>query len=71
MIDIRRSDIKLLSHIREKVSRMDRMQSMTNGDVMETAASQTDLGFFLMEQIDTLKQLKEIEGAICNDHQSN
>ena len=60
-----------MSHIREKVGRMNRMQGLTIGDGIEAAAGRTDLGFFFMEQIDTLRQLKEIEGAICNDHQSS
>ena len=68
MMGIKRSDIKLLSYIKEKKNRMDYMQMQTGFDDEGYGGEQTELGYALMEQIDTLKQINGVESSICNDH---
>ena len=68
MKKIKRSDIKLLSHIREKKDRMDHMQMLSEfADMAPPGIDHVHLGYALMEQIDTLRQIKELESSICND----
>lgn len=59
------SDIKLLSHIQEKKEKMDYMQ--IGLDDVDISSDHTDIGYALMEQIETLKQLKGLESSIYND----
>ncbi len=68
MRKIKRSDVKLLSHIKEKKNRMDYMQMHTSFDEEDYGREHVKLGYALMEQIDTLKQIKGLESSICNDH---
>ncbi len=69
MKKIKRSDIKLLSHIREKRDRMDHMQMLSEfADMAPPGIDHVHLGYALMEQIDTLRQIKELESSICNDN---
>ena len=69
MIELKKSDIRMLSHIKEKKNKMDYMQMVTSDDEENNVECNTELGYVFMEQIDTLNQLKAIECSICNDHQ--
>ena len=69
MKKIKRSDIKLLSHIREKRDRMDHMELLSEfAELAPPGIDQVSLGYTLMEQIDTLRQIKGLESSICNDN---
>ena len=68
MMKVKRSDIKLLSHIREKKDKMDFMQMQAGFEDEDHDGEQRELGYALMEQIDTLKQIKGLESSICNDY---
>ncbi len=67
MNKLKRSDIKLLSHIQEKKKKMDYMQ--IGLDDVDISSDQMDIGYAIMEQIETLKQLKGLESSIYNDSQ--
>ena len=68
MKQIKRSDIPLLSRIREKQQHMDHMQMRISMDLSESPGESAQLAYSLMEQLDTLNQLKRLESSICNDH---
>ena len=67
MKKIKKSDIKLLSHIMEKRDRVDHMELLSEfAELAPTGIDQVSLGYTLMEQIDTLKQIKGLESSICH-----
>lgn len=68
MKQIKRSDIPLLSRIREKQQRMNHMQMRISLDLAQPSEESAQLTYTLMEQLDTLNQLKRLESSICNDH---
>ncbi len=68
MKNIKRSDIPLLSRIREKQKHMDHIQMRISKDLSESPKESAQLTYSLLEQLDTLNQLKRLESSICNDH---
>jgi len=67
MKKLKRSDIPLLSMIKEKQSHMDRIQQRFSMDISEPPYEPSQLGYTVMEQLDTLNQIKGLESSICND----
>ncbi len=67
MKKLKRSDIPLLSMIKEKQSQMDRIQQRFSMDISEPSYEPSQLRYTLMEQLDTLNQIKGLESSICND----
>jgi hypothetical protein len=71
MKQIKRSDIPLLSKIKEKQNYMNHMQMCLDMDIAEPPEASTQMAYSLMEQIDTLNQLKRMESSIFNDKNDN
>ena len=67
MKKLNRSDIPLLSSIKEKQYQMDRIQQRFYIDFSDSPDDPSQLGYAFMEQLDTLNQIKGLESSICND----
>ena len=67
MKQVKNSDIPLLSRIVEKKQHMDYIQMKISMDIEEPPDESIRLHHSLMEQLDTLNQIKRLESSICND----
>lgn len=62
------SDIPLFSSIKGKQYQMDLIQQRFYIDFSDSPDDDpSQLGYALMEQLDTLNQIKGLESSICND----
>ncbi len=71
MKQIKRSDIPLLISIKKKKCHMERIENKVTATLSEApddSSVASDLGYTLMEQLDTLNQIKKMEFSIYNDH---
>ena len=74
MKQIKRSDIPLLISIKKKKSHMERIENKVTATLSEAtddSSVASELGYTLMEQLDTLNQLKRMESSIFNDKNDN
>lgn len=72
MKQVKRSDIPLLISIKEKEGQMQRIETKVAAALSDAPdETSSELGYALMEQLDTLNQIKSMEFSICSDHQDN
>ena len=67
MKQLNKSDLPLLLSIKEKRGHMNRIQKLFSIGCSDHADDPSQLGYALMEQLDTLNQIKRLEYSICND----
>ena len=71
MKQLKKSDLPLLQSIKEKQGHMNRIQRLFSIGCSEPPDDPSQLGYALMEQLDTLNQIKGLESSICNDKQND
>ena len=68
MKQVKRSDIPLLVLIKEKEGHMQRIEAKVVAALADAPDEMSsELGYALMEQLDTLNQIKKMEFSIYND----
>ncbi len=71
MKQFKRSDIPLLVSIKKKKCHMEQIENIVTATLSEApdySSGASELGYALMEQLDTLNQIKELACSICNDN---